>query len=214
MPTGMFTKKIQRQPSPVTRAPPITGPAAMAMPVIAPKTPKATPLCGPFKVYRASEVANMMAPPTPWPARAIDRKEDPGRGAHSNDPSVKIGDSDDEEQTTAVPVGEDRRGRAERRGPERRRRAPTAVLNPACSPPWIAGWAIVTIVTSSSSMNIPVQTAIRVHHFLSISSSVSRRLSRTPFIMLRDLTFKNPRSRRIVPDLDSSYADSRGSIAA
>src|SRR5689334_7148133 len=40
----------------------------------------------------------------------------------------------------------------------------------------MAGWATVTIVTSSSSMNIPAHTAIRAHHFLSIGFPPSGRL--------------------------------------
>ncbi len=43
-------------------------------------------------------------------------------------------------------------------------------LKLACSPAWMAGWATMTMVTSSSSMNVPVHTASRVHHFLSINS--------------------------------------------
>ena len=45
-------------------------------------------------------------------------------------------------------------------------------LNEACSPDWIDGCATMTIVTSSSSMKIPAQTAIRVHHFLSTGNSL------------------------------------------
>ena len=35
-PTGTFTKKIQRQPSPLVRAPPMSGPTATAPPITAP----------------------------------------------------------------------------------------------------------------------------------------------------------------------------------
>ena len=47
IPTGRFTKKIQRHDRPVVIAPPSTGPTATATPVIAPKTPKATPRSAP-----------------------------------------------------------------------------------------------------------------------------------------------------------------------
>jgi DNA-binding Lrp family transcriptional regulator len=44
----------------------------------------------------------------------------------------------------------------------------------------------MTIVTSSSSMNVPVQTAIRVHHFLSIDTlHQQQRLPPVPHSMLR-----------------------------
>ena len=48
-------------------------------------------------------------------------------------------------------------------------------LNDACRPAWIAGWATVTMVTSSSSMKVPRQTAISVHHFLSIDVDLPAR---------------------------------------
>ena len=35
-PMGMLTKKIQRQPMPLVRAPPISGPMATAPPITAP----------------------------------------------------------------------------------------------------------------------------------------------------------------------------------
>jgi hypothetical protein len=35
-PTGTFTKKIHRQPSPLVSAPPISGPTATAPPITAP----------------------------------------------------------------------------------------------------------------------------------------------------------------------------------
>ena len=70
-PMGTLTKKIQRQPMPLVMAPPTSGPTATAPPVTAPKMPKAVPRSRPWKAeaIRASEVANMMAPPTPWTPR-------------------------------------------------------------------------------------------------------------------------------------------------
>ena len=52
--------------------PPSTGPTATAAPVTAPKTPKAVPRSRPWKAWAisASEVANIIAPPTPCTARA------------------------------------------------------------------------------------------------------------------------------------------------
>ena len=67
MPTGRLTRKIQRQLSPVVSRPPRTGPRATLTPVTAPQTPKAVPRSRPWKVWAssASDVANMIAPPTP-----------------------------------------------------------------------------------------------------------------------------------------------------
>ncbi len=70
-PMGTLTKKIQRHPMALVMAPPTSGPTATAPPVTAPKIPKAVPRSFPWKAWaiRASEVANMMAPPTPCTAR-------------------------------------------------------------------------------------------------------------------------------------------------
>jgi len=72
--------------------PPSTGPAAVAMPLTAPHMPKAVPRSLPRKLWpsSASEVANMIAPPMPWPHR--DRMIISGLAArpHSSDPTVKI----------------------------------------------------------------------------------------------------------------------------
>ncbi len=71
MPIGTLTKKIQRQPMPVVRTPPSSGPAAVLIETTAPQTPKATPRALPWKVCAssASEVAKIVAPPIPWRAR-------------------------------------------------------------------------------------------------------------------------------------------------
>ncbi len=62
---------MPRQLKPVVIAPPRIGPTAVAMPVTAPQTPNAMPRSRPVKVAAriASDVANSMAPPTPWAAR-------------------------------------------------------------------------------------------------------------------------------------------------
>jgi hypothetical protein len=90
-PIGTLTKKIHRHVSPLVIAPPSTGPTATAMPVIAPNTPNATPRSSPRKASasNASDVANMAAPPTPWPARASDRNTGLCATPHSSEPVVK-----------------------------------------------------------------------------------------------------------------------------
>ena len=66
-PIGAFTKKIHRQDKPEVSRPPSSGPIATARPVTAPQTPKAVPRSRPrnASASRASETANMIAPPTP-----------------------------------------------------------------------------------------------------------------------------------------------------
>src|SRR5438445_620901 len=74
----MFTKKIQRQDSQVVSPPPTSGPIATAAPVVAPQIPNAVPRSRPRNSCEisASEVANMIAPPIPWAARARIRNSD------------------------------------------------------------------------------------------------------------------------------------------
>ena len=71
-PIGTLTKKIHCQPMPAVMIPPMTGPTATAAPLTAPNTPNAMPRSRPRKAWaiRASEVANIIAPPTPCTARA------------------------------------------------------------------------------------------------------------------------------------------------
>ena len=89
-PIGTFTKKIQRQPMPLVMRPPRTGPTATATPVTEPKTPKATPRSRPWKALakRASDVANMIAPPMPWKPRARMRKSGPVAAPQRSEPNV------------------------------------------------------------------------------------------------------------------------------
>ena len=72
MPIGTLTKKIHSQPRPEVMIPPSTGPTATAAPVTAPNTPKAVPRSLPWNAcaISASAVANIIAPPMPWTARA------------------------------------------------------------------------------------------------------------------------------------------------
>jgi hypothetical protein len=171
-PIGTLTRKIARQFQSVVIRPPSTGPAATAMPVIAPQMPKAVPRSLPRKLWpsSASEVANTTAPPMPWPHR--DRMSISGSWArpHSRDPSVKIVSPIANSRlrpyrsaSTPEVSSSDARVRAYAS------RVHWTSLKDACSPDWIAGWATTTMVTSSSSMKVPRQTAIRAHHFLSIT---------------------------------------------
>ena len=166
IPTGRLTRKIQRQPSPLVSRPPRTGPSATLMPVTAPQTPKAVPRSRPWNVWArsASEVANMIAPPTPWAAReAISIVGDWAR-PQSTEPAVK----------TTKPVAK------RRRRPKRSASDPVGSISAASeseyasivhwtseklapSEVWMSGRATITIVTSSRSMKVPRQTATSVH---------------------------------------------------
>ena len=91
-PIGMLTRKIPRQLQFVVITPPSTGPSAVDTPVIAPHTPNATPRSRPRKLFpsRASDVANMIAPPTPCPLRDTISISGSWAKPHSSDPSVKM----------------------------------------------------------------------------------------------------------------------------
>ena len=91
-PIGTLTRKIPRQLQFVVITPPSTGPSAVDTPVIAPQTPNATPRSRPRKLFpsSASEVANMIAPPTPWPLRDTISISGSWAMPHSSDPRVKI----------------------------------------------------------------------------------------------------------------------------
>ena len=91
IPIGTLTKKIQRHERPLVSAPPSTGPTATATPVIAPNTPNATPRSSGRNALAssASEVANMIAPPTPCSARESARNVVSWATPHRAEPSVK-----------------------------------------------------------------------------------------------------------------------------
>ena len=87
---GMLTKKIHCHDRPLVRTPPSTGPTATATPVIDPQMPKAVPRSLPWKASasRAREVANMTAPPMPWPPRERINMTDDWASPQSSEPRV------------------------------------------------------------------------------------------------------------------------------
>ena len=89
-PIGTLTRKMPRQLQLVVITPPSTGPSAVDMPMTAPQTPNATPRSRPRKLFpsSASEVANMIAPPTPWPLRERISISGSCARPHSSEPSV------------------------------------------------------------------------------------------------------------------------------
>ena len=174
-PTGMFTKKIPRQLQPVVITPPRTGPTATATPVTAPHTANAVPRSRPWNAWAssASDVANMIAPPIPCPARAATRNSGPVASAHSSDPAVN----------TASPiVNSSRRPNMSASEPAVSSSAASdsayastthcSCAKLACNSSWMLGSATFTIVMSTSSMNVPRQTASKVQYFRSTALSL------------------------------------------
>src|SRR3954447_16157775 len=197
-PTGTFTKKIQRHDRPLVIAPPSTGPTATAMPVMAPKMPKAVPRSRPVNALdrSASEVANMIAPPTPCAARARARKVGPPATPHSSEPPVN---------TTLPTANTTRRAGRSGTGPAVRSSAASVSAyastthcrsdSDACRDFWMSGSATFTIVTSSRSMKTPVQTATSVHHLRSMGSLLGRGKAAGPHVTLPSI------DRQVVDDL-------------
>ena len=168
-------KKIHRHPSPVVRMPPASGPIATAAPIVAPQIPNAVPRSRPWNSCerRASEVANMMAPPTPCAARAAMRN-----------PAVFA-----IPQRNEVTVKKPRPTTNTRLRPSRSASEPAVSMKVAsvsayasmihCNCEKLAsrslstsGSATFTIVMSSRSMKIAVQTAINAHHLRSSTGNL------------------------------------------
>ncbi|MFY9671447.1 MAG: hypothetical protein WAK44_26135 [Trebonia sp.] len=166
--TGRFTRKIHRQPKCVASSPPTIGPAAAAAPLTAPHTPNATPRSRPEYelLISAIVVANIAAAPSPCTPRAAISTPTFGARPHA---------SEDNANTTR-PI------RYTRRRPSRSATDPTVSTSAAstsayksithcrswnvvCSSRAMSGSATVTIVTSTSNMNVPAQTATNGHHF-------------------------------------------------
>ncbi|MEA2424315.1 MAG: hypothetical protein QOH13_725 [Thermoleophilaceae bacterium] len=91
MPIGTLTKKIHCHPRLSVMAPPTSGPTATDPPIVAPQMPNAVPRSRPLNALasKASDVANIIEPPTPWRPRATLRKVGPLARPHRNDAAVK-----------------------------------------------------------------------------------------------------------------------------
>ena len=174
-PIGTFTRKIHSQPNASVSTPPTSGPTATANPVVAPQMPRAVPrsLGGNSWAMRASELANIIAPPAPWTARErFSIKGDVERPQRSDAP----------EKTTSPITKTLRRPSRSPSEPEASRIAASASayastthwrsskLEPRSF--WMLGRATFTIVTSSSSMKMARHTTTSVHHLVAISLTV------------------------------------------
>ena len=90
VPTGTLSQKTHCQTRPSTMAPPMSGPAATATPVIAPQAPSALPRIagGVASMINASASGTAMPPPMPCRARAAMRRAMVGLSAHNADATV------------------------------------------------------------------------------------------------------------------------------
>ena len=86
-----MSQKIQCQSMPLTTAPPTTGPAATASPVIPPHTPIAAPRLslGNASVIRVRVSGVTIAAPAPWKTRAAISASTLGASADAADAAVK-----------------------------------------------------------------------------------------------------------------------------
>ena len=90
IPIGMLIQKMARQPMPLTRMPPRTGPSARLTPTTAPQTPIALARSlGAVKVLTMIDIATGLSidPPTACTARKATRAPRVGATLQSNDPS-------------------------------------------------------------------------------------------------------------------------------
>src|ERR1700744_1516533 len=92
MQIGRVIKKIQRHPRYFVIAPPIIGPAAKAIPRLAPQNAKALLRATPVKscAITAKEDVSNIAPPTPWLARARLSVRDVGAIPQITEAAAKI----------------------------------------------------------------------------------------------------------------------------
>ena len=118
--SGMFRRKITRQDTASTIAPPTTGPAAVAMLVQAVHAPIARPASSLYVARSSARLPGVSsAPKIPWIARAAISTSLVGRDAGEHGCSRKAGHADDERVRVAVAVAERARRQIERRQRER-----------------------------------------------------------------------------------------------
>ena len=113
----------------------------------------------------ASEMVSIAAPPTPWPARKAISQSMLGAKPQSMENSVKV--TRPKMKTRFCPY------LSAMRPIDRKQTASTRLYalstHEACvtvvlRSTMIAGMAMLTMVTSSSAMNMPIETATRIHH--------------------------------------------------
>ena len=92
IPIGMLTRKIQCHERYWVRIPPIAGPAANPMELVAAITPRAVPSIsgGRYRMQSSGVTAAIIAAPIPWTSRAASRMSSVGAIPQAAEPSVKI----------------------------------------------------------------------------------------------------------------------------
>jgi len=171
IPIGTLTKKIHSQPNASVKAPPTSGPTATAPPIVAPQAPIAVPRSRPWNscAIRASEVANIAAPPIPWSPRARLRSVAFPEMPQRKDARVKI--TKPAVKTRRRPIRSANEPAVSRKAASVNEYASTThcrLERLALRSCWMSGRATLTTVMSSSSMNVATHTAISVHHFRAI----------------------------------------------
>ena len=171
--TGRLTRKIHRQPKCVVSSPPMIGPAAAAAPFTAPHVPNAIPRSRPeYELeIRAIVVANIAAAPSPCTPRAAISRPTLGARPQASEEAAK---------TTSPITYTRRRPNLSATDPAvstsaARTRAYRSITHcrsgkVVCSSRAMSGSATFTIVTSTSSMKVPAQTATSGHHLRIVHS--------------------------------------------
>ncbi len=92
MPIGMLTRKIQCHERCWVRIPPIAGPAANPIELVAAITPRAVPSisCGRYRIQSSGATAAIIAAPMPCTIRAASRISSDGEIPQAAEPRVKI----------------------------------------------------------------------------------------------------------------------------
>jgi hypothetical protein len=130
--------------------------------------PSAVPRSRPWNscAISASEVPNIIAPPTPCAARETFRKSGSGASPQARDEAVKIA-SPSMRRAAADLSPTTRRQHHARKGQRVGVDHPLEVAEVGAEVPLDGRQRDVTIVTSSSNMKIAMQLASRVHHLRS-----------------------------------------------
>ena len=120
-PIGTLSQKIQFHETPLTIAPPTSGPSATARPPMPPQMPSASPRrsAGTAAERIVSVSGVTIAPPTPWSARAMSSAFADVESAAAAEAPVKSSDPEHEHAPAAEAVAERRAGEEQHRERER-----------------------------------------------------------------------------------------------
>ncbi len=143
------------------------GPAAMARPAPAPKTPNAAPRALPWNSWPISvgPTAKRIAAPVPWTARAAARVTIPPASPQAREAREKT--RNPTAKTRLRPKRSAREPAVSRKAARVRAYASITHWSPekfACSEARISGRATLTTVRSSISMKVAMVTMATVHH--------------------------------------------------